>query len=228
MFVYKEAAKLSSSSSDILDVGTKDGRFLSEVDGNVTAIDVELSPSVDGPSFLFADGCQMPFENDSFDTVISNQVYEHISPEQREEMTDEIVRVLRPNGEFLISIPNRYFPLGGTPHGLPMFWTFLPKSIGLKLAQYMVDDQDYEYYNDNLFPIAPWGLRALLEKRFKKVEYSTLELGKRFGDEVWPEWFNSMYPLIYRIASYPGLRTAFEWSFGYVSYKAQLPELASD
>jgi SAM-dependent methyltransferase len=228
MFIYKEAAKVSSPSSDILDVGTKDGQFLPEIEGNVTAIDVDLSPSVAGPSFIFGDGCRMPFKRNSFDIIISNQVYEHISPKQRKEMTNEVARVLRSEGEFLISIPNRYFPLGGTPHGLPMFWTFLPKYVGLKLARYAVNNQKYEYYRDSLFPISSWSLRTLLEENFKTVKYSTLKLGEEFGDDVWPKWFNSLYPLIYRIASSPGLRTLFEWSFGYVSYKAQSPELVSN
>jgi SAM-dependent methyltransferase len=139
-------------------------------------------------------------------------------------MTDEIMRVLQPDGEFLISIPNRYFLLGGSPHWMPVFWPFLPKNIGLKLSRYVVDNQDYENYKNGFFPISSWSMRRFLENRFEKIEYITLELGRKFGNDVWPEWFNSIYPSLYKLTSYPGLRTIFEWCFGYVSYRVQYPK----
>lgn len=224
MLVYEAAAADSYSSSRVLDVGTKDGRHLVDVHGEVVALDVELSPSIEGPSFLLADGGEMPFADDSFDIVVSNQVYEHVSKDVRGRMTEEISRVLRPDGEFLISAPNRFFPLGGCPHRMPRYWTFLPKSVGIELARPFVDEESLEYYEDELFPFAAWSLRSHLEERFQEVEYITLELGERFGDDVWPDWFNSVFPYIQRLTSYPGFRTAFEWSFGYIAYRCQVPK----
>jgi SAM-dependent methyltransferase len=151
-----------------------------------------------------------------------------MSPKQRQEMIYEIIRVLRPNAEFLISVSNRFFPLGGSPHWMPPFWSFLPKSVGLKFAKYVVNSQDYNIYKHYLFSISPWKLRDLLYGQFDSVKYIILELGKQFGLDVWPEWFNSIYPLIYRLTSRPSLRAVFESTFGYVAYRAQSPRLVSN
>lgn len=223
MLVYRAAADLASTGADVLDVGTKDGRHLSEIPGNVVALDVRLAPSVEGPSFIQGDGCEMPFPNDSFDIVVSNQVFEHISPDQRARMATDIARVLRPNGTFLVSAPNRYFPLGGSPHGMPPFWTFLPRSLGVPLAKRFVNRKDYEYYRDSLFPVAPWKLRDILEDAFDSVEYDTIRLGKQYGPDIWPAWFNRVFPFVTTATRIPGFKTAFESTFIYTAYQCRHP-----
>ena len=51
----------------------------------------------------FYDGGKFPFEDYSFDSVITNQVLEHVfSPN---EFIDEISRVLKPNGMLLLTVP---------------------------------------------------------------------------------------------------------------------------
>lgn len=213
MLIYRAAADLASPETDVLDLGTKDGRFLTDIPGNIVGLDIQISPSTEEPEFIRGDGCQMPFSGDSFDIIISNQVFEHISPGQRTQMLAEINRVLRPGGEFLISIPNRYFPIGGTPHVLPPFWTFLPKSVGLPLAEKLVNREDYEYYQNSLFPIAPWTLRSILQQEFDRVEYATIALGERYGSDVWPQWFNKLFPYM---SSSPAF---FEYTFSYTAYR---------
>ena len=47
---------------------------------------------------------KLPFESDFFDMVISNQVMEHLK--EIHLVTDEIHRVLKPNGLLLVSVPN--------------------------------------------------------------------------------------------------------------------------
>jgi SAM-dependent methyltransferase len=49
------------------------------------------------------DGCNMPFENNSFDTVLNIQVLEHVF--QPIEMVNEISRVLKPDGYGIFLIP---------------------------------------------------------------------------------------------------------------------------
>ncbi|MFL0811425.1 MAG: methyltransferase domain-containing protein [Agarilytica sp.] len=54
-----------------------------------------------------ADGCQLPFLDNSFDHIICSEVLEHI-PHYRH-MLKEIERLLKPGGLFSVSVP-RYWP----------------------------------------------------------------------------------------------------------------------
>jgi ubiquinone/menaquinone biosynthesis C-methylase UbiE len=51
---------------------------------------------------IWGDASQMPFENASFDTVVSNSVLEHLSNLQA--TFHEVFRVLKPGGRFLFTI----------------------------------------------------------------------------------------------------------------------------
>ncbi|MBF0225760.1 MAG: methyltransferase domain-containing protein [Desulfobacterales bacterium] len=52
---------------------------------------------------VFADGCEMPFQDKSFDTVLNIQVLEHVFEPQK--MVEEISRVLKPKGYAIFLIP---------------------------------------------------------------------------------------------------------------------------
>ena len=51
----------------------------------------------------FYDGEHFPFENGFFDSVVANQVFEHVF--NPDEFLNEIHRVLKQDGKFLISVP---------------------------------------------------------------------------------------------------------------------------
>jgi SAM-dependent methyltransferase len=51
----------------------------------------------------------LPFENNSFDTVVSWEVIEHIPRGEEELMFSEVIRVLKPGGVFYLSTPHRSF-----------------------------------------------------------------------------------------------------------------------
>lgn len=57
-------------------------------------------------SVTCADITALPFENEYFDCVICSEVLEHIP--EHEAALNELVRVLKPNGDIVISVP-RYF-----------------------------------------------------------------------------------------------------------------------
>jgi SAM-dependent methyltransferase len=72
---------------------------------------------------LYYDGDRLPFEDRSFDTVISISVLEHTPRPQR--LLDEMARVLRPEGLLILSAPfsgrlheEPYDYFRHTPHGL--------------------------------------------------------------------------------------------------------------
>jgi SAM-dependent methyltransferase len=65
---------------------------------------------------IVGDGCNMPFQDNHFDTILSIQVLEHVfEPIQ---MVNEISRALKPNGQGIFLIPQT-----GTIHGL-MYYNF--------------------------------------------------------------------------------------------------------
>ena len=65
-------------------------------------VDSERSRS-QGAADFFYDGRRFPFEDGSFDSILCNQVLEHVfNPPQ---FLSEITRVLRPGGSLLLTIP---------------------------------------------------------------------------------------------------------------------------
>lgn len=55
----------------------------------------------------------LPFEDESFDCVVSFQVIEHIKRDK--EFVSEVCRVLKPGGKFIVSTPNRPMSLTRNP-----------------------------------------------------------------------------------------------------------------
>ena len=55
-----------------------------------------------GPD-IFYDGCNMPFNDDEFDAVLSTQVFEHIP--DMELSIEEITRVLKRGGYLIVTVP---------------------------------------------------------------------------------------------------------------------------
>jgi SAM-dependent methyltransferase len=102
--------------------GPNDFWLLADTD---SAIGLEL---VEGPGIdVVADACDLPFEDNTFDTILSVEVLEHVATPQK--MVDEMYRVLKPGGTVLLSTPfvvrihrtpNDYWRL--TPDSLQMFF----------------------------------------------------------------------------------------------------------
>ena len=70
-----------------------------------TGVDVQVSghDHFDSRIDVFYDGRALPFANGIFDSVVSFEVFEHIF--NIDEVLAEVLRVLKPGGQFLISIP---------------------------------------------------------------------------------------------------------------------------
>ena len=64
-------------------------------------------------SFRAATAERLPFEDDSFDGALLNEVLEHVSDERT--ALAELARVLKPGGHLALFSPNRWFPFEG--HG---------------------------------------------------------------------------------------------------------------
>ena len=102
--VEKSAFKLKGKLLDI-GCGTKPYiELFKEIDEYI-GIDIEN----DGHSHeteqidVFYDGKTIPFSNNSYDVVFSSEVFEHVF--EIDDLLIEIKRVLKPNGELLITVP---------------------------------------------------------------------------------------------------------------------------
>jgi ubiquinone/menaquinone biosynthesis C-methylase UbiE len=52
---------------------------------------------------IYYDGHTLPFKNETFDCILSNEVLEHV-PNLRESLT-ELNRVLKPGGKIMVTVP---------------------------------------------------------------------------------------------------------------------------
>lgn len=92
------------------------------------------------PLVLVADGCCLPFKDQSMDIVYSNATIEHIGKQNWGRFAAEVRRVGR---SYWVSTPNLWFPLDLHYH-IP-FFHFLPKVIQRRLAAWFgLDTHRYE------------------------------------------------------------------------------------
>ena len=106
-----------------LDVGTANGAFALELakDGAKKVYGIDIAKrfienarkkarklKINNVEFKQADARELPFKDEIFDFVICTEVLEHV-PNFKKAIY-EIKRVLKPNGEFLITVPNSLNP----------------------------------------------------------------------------------------------------------------------
>lgn len=104
---------------------------------DVDALDVEDVRLVrDGYRFQTVAGTTLPFEDASFDVVLTNHVIEHVGDEEAQRAhLSEVRRVLREDGVAYLAVPNRWMLV--EPHyGLPFLsWVPMPVSnVYVRLA----------------------------------------------------------------------------------------------
>ncbi|MDA3799797.1 MAG: class I SAM-dependent methyltransferase [Kiritimatiellae bacterium] len=111
----------SISGKSVLDIGCGFGWFdlfalrhsPSRVVGiEPQALDLDAArQSVNDPRIVYQEGSalNLPFDSDSFDTVVCWDVIEHLPKMSESTFFKEVYRVLRPSGELYISTPYRSF-----------------------------------------------------------------------------------------------------------------------
>ena len=104
------------SGKTVLDVACGEGygsSIMADVADSVIGVDISeesvqhatSSYQKSNLSFQQGSASKLDFSDDSFDIVVSFETIEHLI--EQEEMISEIGRVLRPNGVFIVSSPNR-------------------------------------------------------------------------------------------------------------------------
>lgn len=109
-FLQREIAALPDKQYRILDVGGGASPYHGLFKGKTAeyiVVDVENALAEDdarGASFIKGFAEELPFPDDSFDIVMSNQVLEHVNSEHK--AVAESYRVLKPGGIFIGSAPH--------------------------------------------------------------------------------------------------------------------------
>jgi SAM-dependent methyltransferase len=120
-----------------------------------------------GPDFRLYDGLTFPFNDNTFDTILMNDILEHISYSSIEQVMSEAKRVLTNDGILYISVMNRWQVI--EPHKLIPFLTWLPRITWHPICK-RIKDEDYVFY----WPYSRGRLEKLLNKldlRYKDVTY---------------------------------------------------------
>ena len=117
----------------ILDIGTGSGHIAASLaeaagpDGEVWGVDAVDQRQVEAATrFALVTDARLPFEDASFDVVVSNHVVEHVGGlEDQQRHLGEIARVLRPGGIGYLATPNRWAVI--EPHYHLPFLSWLPR-----------------------------------------------------------------------------------------------------
>jgi ubiquinone/menaquinone biosynthesis C-methylase UbiE len=119
LFAYEYATKTFSNNDKILEIGCGEGygtSLISKGVKEIVSLDVDLKTLKharekygDNCNFVLYDGANLPIKSDKFDGVVSFQVIEHVRDDSK--YVSEILRILKNDGIFLCTTPNRVYRL---------------------------------------------------------------------------------------------------------------------
>jgi SAM-dependent methyltransferase len=89
-----------------------------------------LGPIPKKISLILSDGISVPLGENTVDVAYSNQLMEHLHPDDAEAQLKQILRVLKPNGRYICNTPHRF----NGPHDISQF--FDDKATGFHLKEY--------------------------------------------------------------------------------------------
>lgn len=183
---------LLSSGARVLDFGCGDGRSVRawrELGFDATGCDVVLHEDAAGEDMRKAglllpislSPYRLPFADQSFDILVSNEVFEHV--QDYPAALDEVYRVLRPGGVALHMFPSRwapiephvYVPLAGVFRSRQwlLLWALLgvrnPFQTGRRARE--VAAENFSYLRDHTHYLSTSQLRVQFESRFDDVRF---------------------------------------------------------
>jgi len=171
LFAYEFAKDTISENSFVLEVGCGEGygtNLLSQHSGKIIGLDVDKdtiahsSGKYGAENCLFRtyDGVKIPYEDNTFDTVVSFQVIEHIQDDIN--YVSEIYRVLKRNGIFILTTPNRTNRL--KPGQKP--WN------RFHIREYYPEELE-KILNNKFYDVKMWGIRG--NEEVQRIEMERLK-----------------------------------------------------
>jgi 2-polyprenyl-3-methyl-5-hydroxy-6-metoxy-1,4-benzoquinol methylase len=131
-----------TSETIFLEIGAGDGvlsRLVAEQVKHVYTLEVseKIIQDLQVPknvTVLLTDGTSIPVQSESVDMVFSNQVLEHLHPDDAVEQLHNITRTLKSDGKYLCITPHRF----SGPHDVSQY--FDPEATGLHLKEYTAQE----------------------------------------------------------------------------------------
>lgn len=142
-------------------------------------------------------GEHLPFGDNTFDFVFSNEVIEHVADDAR--YAAEMVRVARPGGRLLLFCPNRWYPV--EQHGI--FWRGRYKFGNIPLVNYLPDP-----LRNRLAPHVRTYTAASLRHLFRELPVRVIHHGRIFGgydniENRWPRFGRLLKQVLYTAEKTP-------------------------
>ena len=139
----------------------------------------------------------LPFADDSFDFVLSNEVLEHV--EDDSVAMAEMVRVTRPGGRVLLFCPNRWYPV--EQHGI--YWRGKYKFGNIPLVNYLPTP-----LRDRLAPHVRAYTTKQLRSLYRSLPVIAIHHGRIFGgydniDRRWPRFGRLLKKWLYKAEKTP-------------------------
>lgn len=156
----RRAMTAKKGQKKILDLGCGQHKYETD-EGDVLTVDIrdEVNPD------YRADLRKLPFANDEFDIIYSSHVLEHFPRVEIEKTLDEWIRVLKPEGEFRLIVPN-------------IQWAaekIVNNDIDNDVMNVVLGAQTYEE-NFHKFFFTPKSIEALLKARgFKRMDFELIK-----------------------------------------------------
>lgn len=189
---YRKALKIinllndyvSLGECDLLDIGTGSGHVISRIARecrSATSVNVTDERVVkEGYTFQQVPDVHLPFADASFDVVISNQVIEHIPPQETH--IREIHRVLRPKGTVYLATPAKFALI--EPHFRLPFLSWLPRAWADRYVR-ACGREKFDVY-----PLSMGDLKRLTAGLFRleNVMPRLLNQPRRYELDMVPRW----------------------------------------
>jgi SAM-dependent methyltransferase len=190
---------------------------------SVTGIEVVPEMVEEGREFAKAKGCRiefhkvagesLPFADESFDLICSNDVFEHV--EFLDLCLQECWRVLAPGGSLFAVMPPYYHPTGGSHlHGYisksPLPNLFFSGRILMQAAEELMRARNQKYRPPALRPNDPlWSVNGTTIRKYEalisRLKFSSLEV--QYTPLVspmrtkWEKWRMKYYAWPFRLAA---------------------------
>jgi SAM-dependent methyltransferase len=144
--------------------------------------------------FVLYGGTQMPFKEGVFETIICNDVLEHISYTDANSIMQEANRILKNKGKFYVSVMNRWEIF--EPHWFIPFFTWLPRSLWNNLFPFWVKMFNKSAkvkpgfkYTDYYFPYTKKMAKILFQKySFDFIDITSFYAKEKIND---PQYIGS-------------------------------------
>lgn len=153
---FRHATTKFKGQKKILDVGCGESKYETD-EGDVLTVDIREEVKPD----YRCDLRSLPFAGDEFDQLYSSHVFEHFPREEADKVLDEWVRVLKPDGELRLIVPNLEWAADRIKEGV----------VDNDVLNVLYGAQTYgENFHQNGF--TPHRLRGMLDDRgFKRQDY---------------------------------------------------------